>query len=78
MISQAQRIFAKFGGVSKLVNALADVGAKRDRTTVYRWNHAKAKGGTGGLIPTEAWPDVTAAARWAGVILTAEDCDPRN
>lgn len=40
-------------------------------TAPYRWQHAKEKGGTGGLIPQRHIPALMAAARAAGKPLDA-------
>lgn len=76
--SQAARVAAKFGGIRALARALEKAGCPRDAANVYRWTYPKArKGGTGGLIPSSAMPLVLEAARLDGVLLTAEDIDPR-
>ena len=77
--TQAARIFAKFGSMQATVRALKQLGgaAARDASTVCRWNMDKRFGGTGGLIPLKAIPHVLAAATATGVVLTAEDLDPR-
>lgn len=77
-LSQAARIFQKFGGVPNLCRALAMVGptAARNLSAVYRWNLPKTKGGSGGLIPTSALGDVLQAARLEGIVITPEDTYP--
>lgn len=77
--TQAQRVIAKFGGARQLAQALSrlELGKRRDAANVYRWTYPKSKGGTGGLIPSSAMADVLEAARLDGVLLTAEDIDPR-
>lgn len=77
--SQAQRVIAKFGGARGLMRALQRLEPRkhRDATSIYRWTYPKSKGGTDGLIPTAAMADVTEAARLDGVLLSAEDWDPR-
>lgn len=78
-VTQAERIFAKFGGASKLCKALAqlaDKSAHRCVSAVYRWNMPKANGGSNGLIPTSALADVLAAARLQGIVITPEDLFP--
>jgi len=74
--TQAARIFAKFGGTGKLCQALAEVGAERERSAVYKWSYPKDKGGTGGFVPSSAILDVKRAARYAGVLLTDADWAP--
>jgi hypothetical protein len=78
-LTQAERIFSKFGGPTRLFNIMCLIGKRgRDKATIYRWNYSRARGGTDGLIPTSAWPDVLAAARFDGIIITPEDLDPRE
>jgi hypothetical protein len=74
--TQAARVFARFGGVRLLYRAMAEASVPRDISVIYRWNLPRESGGTGGLIPTSAWPDVKVAARRAGIFLNAEDCAP--
>jgi hypothetical protein len=78
IVTQAERIIERFGGVRNLIDALENIGIKRDLTNIYRWTYSKEKGGTGGLVPTTALIDVIAAARKEGVFLTQEDLDPRS
>jgi hypothetical protein len=78
VLSQAGRIFLKFGGVPVLLRALKAIGRPRSKTSLYRWDYPRAEGGTGGLIPTSAWPDIARAARLEGIHLTPEDLDPRH
>lgn len=82
-VSQAARVFAKFGGVPKLCRALEtlaahrrDAGVKRNISAIYRWDLPTAKGGTGGTIPRKALNDVLAAARLEGIVLTPDDLNP--
>ncbi|MDP3939778.1 MAG: hypothetical protein Q8R92_16800 [Deltaproteobacteria bacterium] len=78
--SQAERIIAKFGGVRNLMRALQrlDPGKHRDPVSIYRWTYSRERGGTGGLIPTAAIPDVMEAARLEGIFLSSDDFDPRR
>lgn len=76
-LTQADRIIVRFGGVANLVSALAAIGRPRTKVTVYRWNHPRSKGGCGGIIPSEALPDILAAARLEGILLSADELDPR-
>jgi len=77
--TQAERILAKFGGARRLFALLKAVGATRysDPTAIYKWTYPKAKGGTGGRIPTAAWPEILLAARAEGILISSEDMDPR-
>lgn len=69
--SQAQRIFDKFGNARKLATAI-----QRQPSSVYRWCYPKNKGGTGGLIPSSALPDVLEAARRLGIFVSSDDLYP--
>lgn len=73
MNNQAERIIAKFGNARQLAAALAEVGAGRDPTAVYKWTYPREKGGTGGYIPAAAVDDVKRAAERRGVQLTGKD-----
>lgn len=73
--SQVERVFAKFGGASKLRKAMEDVGAKRCISALYRWNMDRPAG-TGGLVPACAWPSVLKAARYHGIVITPDDMMP--
>jgi len=76
--TQADRVFARFGGVPALKAALDRVGphASRSLSALYRWNLPKKNGGSNGVVPSAAWPDIMKAARLEGVMLTPEDCFP--
>lgn len=77
--TQAERIIRKFGGVGYLYKALQAVGEYRSRTTIQRWKFPKGfHRGSGGIIPTQSLHAVSKAARYEGIILTAEDFDPRG
>lgn len=76
-ISQAQRVFRKFGGPARLSHILKAIGRPKTYTALYFWDYPLEKGGGGGLIPSKAWPDIFIAARWDGIVLTPEDVDPR-
>lgn len=76
--TQAERLFAKFGGVPRLHKALADAGMPRNISSIYRWNLPRETGGTGGVVPSQSWPQVHRAARYEGIVLTSEDMDPRK
>lgn len=71
-VTQAQRVIAKFGGALKLAAAM-DI----DASCVYRWTYPKSRGGSGGVIPGKSIANVLRVARLHGVMLTAEDLDPR-
>jgi hypothetical protein len=75
--TQAQRIIDAFGGVPKLVEALAKYGKPRDQMTIYRWTYPTESGGTGGLLPPAAMTDVLYVAKRAGVDLSDETLSPR-
>lgn len=76
--TQAERIFAKFGGVPALCKALKTLGgeAERNVSAIYRWNLPKKNGGSNGLIPTQAMADVLRAARLEGIVITPDDLYP--
>ncbi len=71
--NQAKRIISKFGGPTELSNALRAVGVARHRTQIYRWQQAKSRNGTGGMIPSTLLPKVLEAARLFGIVITKED-----
>jgi hypothetical protein len=77
VLTQAQRIIDRFGGIAKLRDALAAVGKPRDISSVYRWTQPQGRHGTGGIIPTSAWPDILLAARKAGIVITEDLYDLR-
>jgi hypothetical protein len=75
-VNQAQRIIEKFGGARSLARALDKLGdpnVKRDPSVVFRWSYSKAKGGTGGRIPSTILDAVQAAARLEGILITPLD-----
>lgn len=74
---QAAHILAKFGGAPRLVSIFKALGMPRNRVSVYKWTYPRSKGGTDGIIPTKVWPDLRAAARYAGVLLGPEDFEMR-
>jgi hypothetical protein len=77
--SQADRIISKFGGVTAIREALKAVGKPFSKIAVYRWTYTKSatRQGTGGLVPADIMPYVLKAARMVGVVLMADDLDPR-
>jgi hypothetical protein len=76
-LTQAERVIAKFGGVPELHAALKRNGINRYRTSLYKWKSPKPIG-TGGTIPRQALQEVCEVAIKEGIILTAEDLDPRG
>lgn len=76
-MTQAERVIARFGGAYQLAKALARAGTPWHPCSVYRWNYPKEKHGTGGIVPSNAWPAILNAARLAGIMITQEDTDPR-
>lgn len=78
VLNQAERVVQKFGGARQLARILKRVGRPKHPASIFRWTYPREKGGTGGIIPTAAWPDLIHAARIEGVVLTAEDMDVRE
>ncbi len=76
-ISQAERVLRKFGGPRRLAVLLKMMGRDRNVATIYKWTYPRDKGGSDGIIPTSAWDDIMAAARFDGIIISSEDIDPR-
>ncbi len=76
--TQSRVIFEKFGGVVPLYTLLKALGRPYNKATLYKWTYPRTKGGTGGWVPTHAWPDILAAARMDGVFITSEEMDPRT
>lgn len=78
VVSQAERIIRKFGNPRDLARALEAVGHSINPSSVYRWVYDKSTpSGTGGTIPTRLWPKIIEAARYAGILLTDEDFNPK-
>lgn len=78
-LTQAERVINRFGGIPALVKALHNAGFTKQRAAIYKWTYAKGQsGGTGGIIPTQNIPEILKAAELEGVILTANDLDPRG
>lgn len=75
--TQAYRIFLKFGGVVGLFEALNLIEKPRQLQNMYKWLYPKEKGGSDGIIPSHAMPDILMAARYMGIVLSSEDLDPR-
>lgn len=80
--TQAERVFRRFGGGMRLFESLQRLPPGLPRPThrkvVYGWAAPRSRGGMGGLVPSRWMPSVLAAARMEGIILTAEDLDPRE
>lgn len=81
--TQAQRVFARFGGVPNLKRALDalakhhnDPSMTRSIGAIYRWDLSRATNGSEGLIPAYAMRFVLMAARLEGIVLTEEDTYP--
>ena len=79
--NQAQRIIRKFGNARRLCRVLKIVGCDYVPSAIYKWTYPKSpvngRGGTGGIIPAQAWPWIMKAAAYDGVMLTTEDMDTR-
>lgn len=71
MYGQAQRIMDRFGGAAALATAIG-----RDKSAIYKWNYEIEKGGSNGLVPSSAVPDVMKAADILGVEFLRGDWDP--
>ena len=75
--SQAERVIRRFGGPSRLLAVLRDLGEEsRHLVTIYRWLHSREKGGTGGHIPHAMVPVIQRAALWEGILLRPADWEP--
>lgn len=68
MDNVAARIIRKCGG-HQVVAGMLGVHVSR----VHRWTYDRARGGTGGVIPTRHQSELLARARAAGIDLTAAD-----
>ncbi len=72
----AARVIERCGGVSAVARLTG-----RAVVSIHKWRHPKGKGGTGGLIPTEAQVLLIAAAQRGEVDLTPADffdLEPRS
>lgn len=76
-VCQARHVITKFGGATKMAKAMKEVGRPRCRVQITKWTLPRSQGGTGGIIPNGAIPDVLLAARHEGIYLSSEDLDPR-
>jgi hypothetical protein len=70
--TQAGRVIKRFGSAYRLAKITG-----LSFTTVYRWCYPRSAGGSDGVIPRTALPRVLAAATQNGIVLSAEDLDPR-
>jgi hypothetical protein len=70
-MNPAQIIISRLGGEAQVAFVTAT-----SYTAPYRWQAAKAKGGTGGLIPQRYHRTLLDYARSRGIALTAEDFLP--
>jgi hypothetical protein len=77
IVSQAERIIKKFGGVPNLQAALSAIGCPRSKSIIYRWTYTRENGGTNGLIPSAVLFDIVVAGRKLGIELSSEDLDIR-
>lgn len=64
----AARVIERCGGVAAVARLTG-----RAAVSIHKWRHPKDKGGTGGLIPTEAQVLLIAAAQRGEVDLTPSD-----
>lgn len=64
----AARVIKKVGGVPRVAKICG-----RSEFSVYKWKWSKAKGGTGGLIPSDSAQKLMLAAARGEVDLVAED-----
>lgn len=71
--SPAARVIEKCGGVDRVAKIVG-----RTPGSVYKWRWPKEKGGTGGLIPTDAQTKIWDAALRGEVDLTREDFLPEQ
>lgn len=71
MYKQAQRIIDRFGGAPRVATAL-----RKDVSAIYKWLYEKDRGGTDGLVPSSAVPEVMKAADALGIEFQPGDWDP--
>jgi hypothetical protein len=48
-VSQAQRLFSKFGGASRLYEIMKLIGCKRNKASIYKWDYGIMAGRKVGL-----------------------------
>lgn len=70
-MTQAERIIDKCGGIAA-VSEMTGV----NHTRVYRWKLTKARGGTGGLIPSRYHQTILDRAQARGIDLSPADFFP--
>lgn len=75
--TQAYRVLMKFGGPSKFHEILIESGSTLSKIRIYKWMYPRARGGGGGIIPVKAYDKIFRAAKYAGILLTSADLDPR-
>jgi hypothetical protein len=77
---QAEGIIKKFGGAGELARIIQAINPDPQdhwhRSSIYRWTYPVEAGGTGGEIPARAIKTILKAARYAGIVLTADDFYP--
>ena len=76
--SQAGRIVAAFGTVTRLLEGLESVGVVVARSSVHKWMCHTGDRGTGGLIPSHRMPYIIEAAKKQGIILNAAVLYPHH
>lgn len=64
----AKHVIVKCGGVAVVAKI-----TKRAESTIHKWKYSKEKGGTDGLIPSEAQTELMAAALRGEVDLEPAD-----
>jgi hypothetical protein len=71
--SQAARVIYKLGGVMRTAELLG-----LNKSTVYRWLYARTKNdGLDGFIPVKQLQKILEIAQREGIIISADDLDPR-
>lgn len=64
----AARVIEKCGGVREVARL-----TQRATVSIHKWRHEKSRGGTGGLIPSDAQELLMAAALRGEVALVPDD-----
>lgn len=64
----ASRVIEKCGGVAAVSKITG-----RAAPSIHKWRHPKEKGGTGGLVPTDAQTRLMAAAQRGEIDLSPDD-----
>lgn len=76
--TQAERVVRKLGGASFMARVASELEEVIDAPSISKWTApTTVRNGCGGCIPLEHLPLVLAIARAEGILLTAEDLDPR-